>query len=429
MPKFKWETLLPAAAAAGFLGWAIYGASGCELIAAVDRTKINQTSAGGAGGTGGTAGGGGVGNQGGGGNGCVDEDCPGTTEDCRAPGCVGDECGFINAAAREMCDDGASAEADICDGNGNCVECIDENDCDGEDLCSSSGVCIPASCTDGVLNNGETGLDDGAGNECGGPCAPCVETEGCEVATDCLSFVCDTSGAGGGGGSGPAGVCVECAANGECPTDRWCNTGADPSRCAADKAPGAGNTCAADAECVGNANCRDGYCCDTNCGSTCQFCGLAGTLGVCTTVPAGQDPGNDCTAAVVGDGSCNSGNCSGTGTTCAPMPNTHVCDQLNAGDSAVCDVVDTCNGTSLTCIDTFQPAGTLCAEALGTPNQPDCNPSDRCNASGVCIDGAPAAIGLPCDDNGGDECDGNDPGICVMGGGGAGGGTGGAGGN
>ena len=60
--------------------------------------------------------------------------------------------------------------------------------------------------------------------------------------------------------------------------------------------------------------CAQGVCCSTACTGTCASCALAGSLGVCSSVPAGQDPLNQCAdqgVATCGtDGSCNgSGAC------------------------------------------------------------------------------------------------------------------------
>ena len=69
--------------------------------------------------------------------------------------------------------------------------------------------------------------------------------------------------------------------------------------------------------------CAQGVCCSTACTGTCASCALAGSLGTCSSVPAGQDPLNQCTdqgVAMCGtDGSCNgSGACRryASGVTC-----------------------------------------------------------------------------------------------------------------
>ena len=80
---------------------------------------------------------------------------------------------------------------------------------------------------------------------------------------------------------------------------------AAPARC---KRP-AGQTCTAAGECA-SGQCVDGVCCSTACGMPCFACNLAGALGTCTAVPAGQDPGQRlprrCRAASCQrDGTCN----------------------------------------------------------------------------------------------------------------------------
>ena len=52
-----------------------------------------------------------------------------------------------------------------CDGAGSCVECTAGSDC-ASGVCTG-GACQTATCSDGVQNHGETGVD------CGGPCGIC----------------------------------------------------------------------------------------------------------------------------------------------------------------------------------------------------------------------------------------------------------------
>lgn len=63
--------------------------------------------------------------------------------------------------------------------------CKSNSDCE-TDLCLNK-VCVEPSCTDGILNGGETDLD------CGGDCSPaklCALGKNCEKRSDCDSFVC-----------------------------------------------------------------------------------------------------------------------------------------------------------------------------------------------------------------------------------------------
>jgi hypothetical protein len=51
---------------------------------------------------------------------------------------------------------------------------------------SVQGYCVPAHCTDGTKNNGETDVDCG-----GGACAPCIDGDYCTSYLDCMSSVCE----------------------------------------------------------------------------------------------------------------------------------------------------------------------------------------------------------------------------------------------
>jgi Cellulose binding domain len=121
-----------------------------------------------------------------------------------------------------------------------------------------------------------------------------------------------------------------------------------------------GAACTAPAMC-NSGFCAHGVCCSTACNTgICSSCALPGSLGVCSSVPAGQDPLNQCTdngAASCGtDGSCNgSGGCRnyGAGTQCAAATCT----------GSTLTSARTCNGTG-----TCQPATTssCMAYACGT---------------------------------------------------------------
>jgi hypothetical protein len=69
-----------------------------------------------------------------------------------------------------------------------------------------------------------------------------------------------------------------------------------------------GVACAADDQC-GSGFCIDGVCCESACADRCHVCNAAGTLGRCTTVAAGDDPRDECTADLVStcgrDGTCD----------------------------------------------------------------------------------------------------------------------------
>ncbi|WP_437574898.1 formylglycine-generating enzyme family protein [Sorangium sp. So ce887] len=73
-------------------------------------------------------------------------------------------------------------------GNPACPPCADLQDCavgsDCESLSCVAGRCLSPSCSDGVKNGNETGID------CGDLCAGCAAGEACSNSTDCSDLVC-----------------------------------------------------------------------------------------------------------------------------------------------------------------------------------------------------------------------------------------------
>jgi hypothetical protein len=54
-----------------------------------------------------------------------------------------------------------------------------------------------------------------------------------------------------------------------------------------------GQPCTEDYQCQ-SGDCKQDYCCDQECESSCEACNLPGSLGSCINVPSGQDPNDDC---------------------------------------------------------------------------------------------------------------------------------------
>lgn len=163
--------------------------------------------------------------------------CPGTDTDCKARTCTVGVCGFGNAAAGTVTSMQTAGDCleNQCDGNGNsaptpkgtdlptddgnqctdevctagvashppaavgttcnqnggyvcsasstCVECVVGEDC-ADGVCTNN-VCAAPTCTDGVKNAAETGIDCG-----GGTCPSCANGMGCNGDSDCISGVC-----------------------------------------------------------------------------------------------------------------------------------------------------------------------------------------------------------------------------------------------
>ncbi|WP_437720106.1 hypothetical protein [Sorangium sp. So ce861] len=114
---------------------------------------------------------------------------------------------------------------------GACVQCFAE---DPTLLCPSGLACDGIWCVPGHCVNGarEAGLGE-TGFNCGGPCRPCPQSERCGAATDCMSGVCTN-------GSCMIPTCSDGVKNGDesgvdcgttscprCPPGRGCRTGAD----------------------------------------------------------------------------------------------------------------------------------------------------------------------------------------------------------
>jgi hypothetical protein len=99
-------------------------------------------------------------------------------KDCTIDGCSMDGTPtHDNAAAGDPCAGGQ------CDGNGSCVECIDDTHCTNETC--QVGNCVPSHCINMMPDMGETGVDCG-GNDCG----KCADGEGCTQSPDCISDAC-----------------------------------------------------------------------------------------------------------------------------------------------------------------------------------------------------------------------------------------------
>jgi hypothetical protein len=113
---------------------------------------------------------------------------PGCTSGAQCPSgvCTGGFCRVAN------CADGAQngQETDVdCGGPApNCVRCVPGDTCASAGDCTSQvcsgGTCQPPSCTDGIKNGTEVGVD------CGGGCPGCALGAPCSVGSDCQSGTC-----------------------------------------------------------------------------------------------------------------------------------------------------------------------------------------------------------------------------------------------
>ncbi|MBL8743698.1 MAG: hypothetical protein JNK04_21460 [Myxococcales bacterium] len=368
----------------------VIGLAGCELIAAVDHDLIGSggsgagPSTGGAGGNGsgpvGGEGGAPVGGNGGNGGSGGGPECTGPERCADPPACQTVACNNENCEAGADVAEGTACEISagvpgVCfegtaaDGDGSCVECVDNTQCTNPDTCDTdTHQCEGPLCGNLTQDPGETGID------CGGPsCGPCDNTQGCLVAGDCLSGFCNAL------------QCDPCATNANCAGNQWCDTTLNGGTCVPDKANGQACT-TGDGECTsGNCNPIGGgtsMCCDTACAGTCRSCAFADTgttNGTCDDISVGTDPKNQCADHVNGV-DCNTGNCAAGGT-CGFQAAATACN-----DGLFCTATDACNAGG-TCVGTGNP----CVES-------DDSCEDSCNeGANDCTAANPATT--PCDEN------------------------------
>ena len=241
---------------------------------------------------------------------------------------------------------------------------------------------------------------DGPPKSLGAPCASSSECQfGHCVDGVCCSTTCQT-GCWQCDGAGTAGTCT-LVANGQ-PDPPSCG-GVHVCNGAGSCVGGIGQPCTSGAQCTSYL-CVDGVCCDGACAGVCQACNVAGFVGTCSPVPAGQHddypPGvcaapNQCDGSgacqhpngtgCISDGQCISGHCvdgfccnTACGAVCyaCALPGSvGTCKAIPQGQidlSPVCDGAQACNGAG------------ACLAALGQScmSNSDCA-SSKCS-SGTC---------------------------------------------
>ncbi len=172
-------------------------------------------------------------------------------------------------------------------------------------------------------------------------------------------------------------------------------------------------TCTKPSDCS-SGFCADGYCCDSMCTGTCEACNVAGALGVCTAIPDGQDPANECAGGdaggggfdASGDGALNlpDGGISLDGTKCGGKCNgkracaladakvtcsTPFCNDNGTQGRGACNGAGGCDLVLETCKEYACPDGTGDAGAANgclsqCAGEADCQPTHYC-AQGKCL--------------------------------------------
>jgi hypothetical protein len=171
-----------------------------------------------------------------------------------------------------------------------------------------------------------------------------------------------------------------------------------------------GSPCENPGQCV-TGNCVRGICCDTACTADCFACNVANAVGLCTAVPAGEDPGGHCEddlpASCDRDGTCDGqGGCRiyKAGTICAAggcalvgtVATESAASTCNAAGTCIPGATQACNpnvcmGASCgsTCtLDSQCQTGFFCSSGMCAVKKAQaaaCDGANQC-ASGYCVD-------------------------------------------
>jgi hypothetical protein len=246
------------------------------------------------------------------------------------------------------------------------ASCQRDGTCNGAGACRlhvSGTTCAPAGCSDAI---------ERAASTCNGTgtCKPGA-THSCSPGV-CQGNSCGTA----------------CVSDGECLTGFFCESSVcRPKR-------GNGLACTTAAQCMSGV-CADGVCCATACTAGCVACNLAGTVGVCTPVPAGVDPGNDCvselqttcgrTGACDGKGGCQ---LYGAGSICSAASCAGATETL----AGTCDGAGACLPGAARDCGAFVCSGAACATSCTTAAQ--CRAGYAC-VGNTCVSSSPPDAGSP----------------------------------
>ncbi|MCA9575975.1 MAG: hypothetical protein R3B40_26260 [Polyangiales bacterium] len=339
---------------------------------------------------------------------------------CVSDGANGDACSANSQCMSNHCQNGfccatgdCCSTASDCGGYGSAPACDSPSTCQGtrdDAVCTAAKQCsttanVPddSACTSGTLANG-----------CGN-----YTNLMCNGAVSQTAPMCPSS----------------CTNSSQCDAGAFCGMGiCQPLRTQ-------GQTCSITSDCAGGLACADGVCCNNSCGGLCMACNVAGNVGTCSPIPAGQDPINECgmvpcTGWFSGWGGTNSdqcftaqnapatavdcngaGGCEGAPQVCpAQPPSTMVldCDNLcQAKNTSTCvnQVAPVCNSVTPSPANQTCNLG-VCTQSLarcmgGVPqncpipsSHPSYNPNDICDGldndcDGMVDDGAVALCNLP----------------------------------
>jgi PA14 domain len=274
---------------------------------------------------------------------CCNEACVGICLTCKRPGSVG-RCTIAEEGTdvRDQCTDEGAAS------------CHQNGVCDGAGACEN--YTLGTTCKPGLCNLGQLT-----------PVGRCDETHTCvqPAAHTCRPFQC----------SAVDFVCLTaCTTNDECASPTRCVNGTCGAR-------PIGSPCDLPSDCD-STFCEDHVCCATQCEGGCRSCGLMGSAGTCTFVPAGVAPDPATICKVMDASTCQTdGTCDGAGG-CRVHPAGKVCVAATCS-TATLHAASACDGkghcqtpASVTC------GGYTCATALAC--RTSCAADADCASPSVC---------------------------------------------
>ncbi|HEY4393241.1 MAG TPA: hypothetical protein VGP64_04230, partial [Polyangia bacterium] len=296
---------------------------------------------------------------------CTDGVCCNSA--CQGP-CV--SCNLASSAGTcSPVDHGAVDPRGACDDKGT-ASCGQNGRCDGVGGCALYAlgtVCLAPACASNKLNTAAT--CDGLGS-----CrAPALQ--------DCSPFRCVT------------GACT-----GTCQSDADCDVGISCVNGSCGPKQN-GQPCGKGSECK-SGQCVDGVCCESACAGGCRSCALAGSLGKCTMVTAGNaDPRATCHDA--GTASCmTNGKCDGAGSCQLYAKNTGCAAETCASNvytpPSSCDGAGRCVAPDALPCSPYVCNGSKCFSACTADSQ--CLTPNRCanNSCGASNNGASCSASNQC---------------------------------
>jgi hypothetical protein len=269
----------------------------------------------------------------------------------------------------------------------------------GGTRCDGNGLCVLASCVDGVKDGTETDVDCGGS----GACSRCANGKMCLVGSDCTSALCANM------------TCAGCTKDSDCGMGNFCDTTTTGGTCAPTKPLGV--ACTANGQCA-SGNCVGPAGTQICCAVACMDNGAAscGTNGACTndgsacqTYPFGAMCGSSCPAGsfFLTPSTCNAQSQCTQALGGKPCPNGFSCNM----NGMTCNT--SCAGDS-DCATTFycKNPGSNGTCAVQMQDGSACTADDQC-MNGNCQGGKcsqPRAAGAACTSN--SEC--AAPGVCGV---------------